>query len=200
MLVSFVTTLLCFISSYGSTPFNLRTTFLEDALKGISSTSVSMATSTPAGFTSESSRSKLLSEQSESGVPLGAWIGIAFAVMFLILLSIVWFVGRRKVTEYFVSLYTRKWRRESEFPMITPQKHWNQMSAEYMSTVASEKVPQNATACSERICIPDIPFAAIDVEPDGRQSPRLPIANKRGSSTGGTPSSFLNADVSSATL
>lgn len=79
--------------------------------------------------------------------------------------------------------------------MITPQKHSNQMSAEYLSTIASEKVPENVIAGNERIIIPDIPFAAIDVEPDGRRSPRLPIVNKRGSSTGGTPSSFLNADV-----
>ncbi|TEB19923.1 hypothetical protein C9890_0136 [Perkinsus sp. BL_2016] len=129
--------------------------------------------------------------EAADGLPIGAWIGIGFAVLFILILGVVLFFGHKKVTEYLVAKLTRNGRRS--YP--TRQSNVFQLNVHPLPPrTCSEhfsKMSQTGTMSTPRTVAPDFPFASIDVEPDGRLSPRLPIPSKRGSSSlPGTPNNL----------
>lgn len=128
-------------------------------------------------------------EPPSSGLPVGAWIGIGFALLFLILVGIVWFVGHKRVIEYVVSMKTRASRKATPLPRsitVTDPVHLEPLPVRTSSGHFSKN---SHPASTPRTAMTDIPFASVEIDSDGRMSPRLPIASKRGSSLNGTPHS-----------
>lgn len=133
---------------------------------------------------------RLDSESSTSGLPVGAWVGIGFCIFFLCILGIVLFFGHRRVTDTLVAKLARQKRRIFAEPSgrnapiaivgPTPTRTHSAMLI---------KMSYTGSSSTHRTSVPDIPFAPVEVDPDGRLSPRLPIASKRGSYLPGTPNS-----------
>lgn len=138
-------------------------------------------------------REVAFSNPSTSYVSVGVWIGIAFAVLFVLLVSVVFFIGHRKVSEYFVSLYALKFVKRYKLTRNDPRTDREQPGN--VSPQMHEKASHLHSGCTPRTATPEIPFAAIEIEIDGRRSPRLPITSKRGSSVGGTPCSKKTSDM-----
>ena len=121
------------------------------------------------------------------GLPIGAWIGIGFALLILILVGIVWFVGHKRVIEYFVSLTTRRSRKGTPLPRVSTQFDAGQLEALPVRSSSGHFSKISHSGSTPRTGLTDIPFASIEIDGDGRMSPRLPIASKRGNSSVGTP-------------
>lgn len=132
----------------------------------------------------------------QSSLPVGAWVGIALGIAAILIAAIYYFVGNKRIREKFVSMALRKRRERAERPthldaeMGTfdpelvyndcPESRWTKRP-----TITSTHPGDLSIQLTPR----DVPFAPIDVDLDGRMSPRLPIASKQGSmSTAGTPS------------
>ena len=130
------------------------------------------------------------SKNEVSGLPVGAWVGIGLAIFFVLAAVTVFFIGHKKVSEYFVSIIAKRRGKEP----IPPQKT-KVILSDLVATRSHSRSSYKASAGSPRTTLPDIPFAPIEIESDGRMSPRLPIASKRGSSTGGTPSSVIRQEL-----
>jgi hypothetical protein len=134
--------------------------------------------------------SNILKETASSGLPVAAWVGIGFGILFLLILGLVLFFGHKKVTDYLVAKLTRTRMNQSQGQggRILHQTPILPTPTRSQSGYTS-KLSQTCSSSTPRTAIPDIPFASIEIEPDGRLSPRLPIPNKRGSSLPGTPCS-----------
>ena len=125
------------------------------------------------------------------GLPIGAWIGIGFAILVILILVVVLVFGHKKVTEYLVAKLTRNGSRRSR----TGQSNVFQLNVHPLPPRTCSdhfsKMSHTGTISTPRTVSPDFPFASIEVEPDGRLSPRLPIPSKRGSpSLPGTPNNL----------
>ena len=121
------------------------------------------------------------------GLPVGAWVGIGFAVAFILVLGAVLFFGHKKVTDYLVAAMTRKNRNSSQPARPDRGSISLHPLPPRSSSVYLSKMSQTGATSTPRTTATDIPFASIEIEPDGRLSPRLPIPSKRGSSLPGTP-------------
>lgn len=135
---------------------------------------------------------------STSYLPIGAWVGIGLGVAAILIAAIYYFVGNKRIRETFVSMALRKSRKnpsknktaDVEIGRLDPDLVYNECpEARWAkrSTITSTAPGNLSLQISPRIL--EIPFAPIDVDTDGRMSPRLPIASKQGSTpTAGTPS------------
>ncbi len=132
--------------------------------------------------------------ESDSSFPIGAWVGIALAATAILIAAIYYFVGHKRIRETFVLRALRKSRKHSkdeksdmEFGSLDakldcPEARWVKRP-----TITSTHPGDISLQLTPRL--DDIPYAPIDLEPDGRMSPRLPFASKQGSTpTAGTPS------------
>ena len=128
-----------------------------------------------------------------SGVlPVGAWVGIAFAILAALVIGLFFFVGHRRVREYYVSMMQNRDKPSKSAP--TASKPADVLTLDSLDVRCSTRsdngrVSSGYDHCfSPRTC--DIPFAPVEVETDGRLSPKLPILSKREGSAAGTPSSL----------
>lgn len=125
---------------------------------------------------------------SSSGLPVGAWVGIGFAILIVLVLVLFFFVGHRRVREYYVSLMQSRRR-------LDDSKHQVELQTSDSLDVRCSTRSDNGRVSSgfDHGFSPrtvDFPFAAVEVDIDGRLSPKLPILSKREGSAAGTPSSF----------
>ena len=130
------------------------------------------------------------SDSRVSGLPVGAWIGIGFGIFVILLIGVIFFIGHKRVTEYFVGLLARRQAR----PVAPVQKGTHSVHLESVVSSSHSRSSQKGGSSTPRTATPEIPFATFDFEADGRMSPRLPIASRRSHSTGGTPMSSNQLD------
>lgn len=125
---------------------------------------------------------------SSSTLPVGAWVGIGFAICITLVLIVFFLVGHRRVREYYVSLMQTRVGRKR--PTVAPKQVdvLTLDSIDIRCSTRSDNGRVSDHSFSPRTS--DLPFAPVDVELDGRLSPRLPILSKREGSAGGTPSSI----------
>jgi hypothetical protein len=175
-----------------------RTTLTENVLPQVyeapkreSSLPSTTATTQP---TTPAIPAELKSEQRTSGLPVGAWIGIGFAISLVVILGVLLFFGQKRVTESLVKFMSRRKKPEAVDPILLSQGKVT-VPLPARSYSVQSKASRAWSGSTPRTIIPDLPFASIEVEPDGRLSPRLPIANKRGGSLPGTPNSVSRRDV-----
>ena len=101
------------------------------------------------------------------------------------------FIGHKRVTEYFVAIIAKRpgWHdnreKDRDLTFIEPEP----------SQCYNARGSHGGSTNTPKTSVPDFPFASVEVDADGRVSPRLPIMSKRGSSIGSTPSSALHRDA-----
>jgi hypothetical protein len=135
----------------------------------------------------------------QSGIPVGGWVGIGFGIVLVLLVAVYFIIGQRKVTEYFVRVIRdRIQRRDKKYS----KRQHDQETLDSLEVRCSSKsenrqgsrqgssIGYYETNVGTPITVHDIPVAPIEIEPDGRMSPKLPIASRRltGSSMGATHS------------
>lgn len=152
------------------------------------------STTTTAQPTTPAIPADLKNEQRTSGLPVGAWIGIGFAILLVVILGVLLFFGQKRVRESLVKFMSRSKKPEASDPILPPQGKV-MVPLPVRSYSVQSKASRAWSGSTPRTIVPDLPFASIEVEPDGRLSPRLPIANKRGGSLPGTPNSISRRDV-----
>ena len=130
-------------------------------------------------------------DQTVSGLPVGAWVGIGFGILIFVALALLFFIGHKRVTEYFVAIIAKRpgWHdnreKDRDLTFIEPEP----------SQCYNARGSHGGSTNTPKTSVPDFPFASVEVDADGRVSPRLPIMSKRGSSIGSTPSSALHRDA-----
>jgi hypothetical protein len=151
-----------------------------------------LSSSSDSNHTGEGSRIAITASERNDpgGLPVGAWVGIGFAVVFFLTLCVVLFFGHRKVTDYLVAIVTRKSRNSGQGVQGVRNSTPLHTLPPRSSSIHMSKISHTGSASTPRTMIPDIPFASIEIESDGRLSPRLPIPSKRGSSLPGTPNNL----------
>jgi len=139
-----------------------------------------------------------ISSNSSTDVPVGAWVGIGLGILLLILIGVYYFIGQKRVTDYFVAIISARLRKGGK------QQQQQQQSPEHNDTTSLDvRCSSKSAGAADRITSTsstprttvDVIIAPIEIDSDGRMSPRLPIGNRRrlGSSTGGgasTPSTI----------
>ena len=162
--------------------------------------SAPLTTVMPSEFSSLNGAAELLTTQpipsdpktdhSSGALPVGAWIGIGFGVLFLLIVAVLVFFGHKKVTEALVTFLSRRRRRSDPAVVVqSPPRPTLDSVRPRSNSGHLSKLSHSGMSSTPRTAVPDIPFAAIDIEADGRLSPRLPIINKRTPSLPGTPNS-----------
>ena len=129
-------------------------------------------------------------ETEQPAIPVGGWVGIGFGILLVLLVALYFIVGQRKVTEYFVRVIRDRIQRRDKFStrqadqetldsleVRCSSKSENRHGSKYGSSIG-----HNETNSGTPRTINDIPIAPIEIEPDGRMSPKLPIPSRRISS------------------
>lgn len=139
-----------------------------------------------------------LQPETETGLSVGAWVGIGVGVAVVIIAVLYFFVCNKRIRESLVRfLLKREGKLESYDNKLgvarkqtePPQCHTLEAGGLKFPRIASPSTfpSEGSTHFSPRIL--NIPFAPIDIDHEGRMSPRLPIASKQSSSSvAGTPS------------
>jgi hypothetical protein len=128
-------------------------------------------------------------DHSSGPLPVGAWIGIGFGVLLVVLVAVLIFFGHKKVTEALVTFLSRRRRSDPVVVTHSPPRPMLDSVRPRSNSGHLSKISHSGMSSTPRTAVPDIPFAAIDIEADGRLSPRLPIMNKRTPSLPSTPNS-----------
>ena len=135
----------------------------------------------------------------QSGIPVGGWVGIGFGIVLVLLIAVYFIIGQRKVTEYFVRVIRdRIQRRDNKFSnrqhdqetLDSLEVRCSSKSENRQGSRQGSSIGHYETNVGTPMTVHEIPVAPIEIEPDGRMSPKLPIANRRltGSPLGATHS------------
>ena len=127
-------------------------------------------------------------ESGQSGISVGGWVGIGFGIVLVLLIAVYFIIGQKKVTEYFVRIIRdRIQRRDNKF---SARQH-DQETLDSLEVRCSSKsenrhgsrpgssIGHYETNAGTPMTVHEIPIAPIEIEPDGRMSPKLPIASRQ---------------------
>jgi hypothetical protein len=134
----------------------------------------------------------------QSGISVGGWVGIGFGIFLVLLIVIYFLIGQRRVTEYFVRIIRdRIQRRDRKISSRQPdtetldslEVRCSSKSENRNGSKLGSSIGHYETNAGTPMTVYDIPVAPIEIEADGRMSPKLPIASRQvcGSSIVVTP-------------
>jgi hypothetical protein len=139
-----------------------------------------------------------LQPETETSLSVGAWVGIGIGVAVVIIAVLYFFVCNKRIRESLVRFLLKREGNLASYDdkLGIAQKPTEPPGGDTLEA-GSIKFPritspstfpsEGSTHFSPRIL--NIPFAPVDIDHEGRMSPRLPIASKQSSSSvAGTPS------------
>lgn len=142
----------------------------------------------PVNVSSPESIGKEPQESDQSGISVGAWVGIGFGIVLVLLIAVYFIIGQRKVTEYFVRVIRdRIQRRDNKFShrqhdqetLDSLEVRCSSKSENRQGSRQGSSIGHYETNAGTPMTVHEIPIAPIDIEPDGRMSPKLPIASRQ---------------------
>jgi hypothetical protein len=131
--------------------------------------------------------------EDSSELPVGAWVGIGLGILLFILVGVYYFVGHKRVTDYFVKIISARLKRKevpggrsrnSEHDTLDSLEVRCSSKSEnrYGSKPGSSIGNYDTSSGTPRTVIEAI-VAPIEIDSEGRISPRLPIGGSRRSTS-----------------
>lgn len=127
-------------------------------------------------------------ESEQSGIPVGGWVGIGFGIFLILLIAIYFLIGHRRVTEYFVRIirdriqrHDRKIssRQADQETLDSLEVRCSSKSENQQGSKVGSSIGFYETNAGTPMTVNDIPVAPIEIEADGRMSPKLPIPSRQ---------------------